>query len=497
MTRITSIALILLMVTFSVFAGGQGEEQETEQGDRTVIEVVLNQYYRPAQFPDVAELTEQYVAEYEAENPEIDIQLIPWTWGQSESDYRTWLTARVNAGDQPHIAWEQYYAKWEQPGRWLQLDEYITEPNPYAPEGAGAQEWQNMLPDFVWSGVRAPDSHYYSLALEWVETGIFFNREIFEEVGVSSDWSTWEEFVDAQQAISEAGYAPLFVNTASGWSIYQWVDDIMTTALFSDVVSDMFMDKYIEQYAQEYDGQHWRTLTNEEVARAIYDGTYTADDPRFRRMLELIGEWSDYWIPGYSTINYENGLSAFLSGRVAMAWLGTWSLPQIEESAPFDWGVTYLPPIGRDANPDVAEEFSDVSFRVGGSSAAAQYGLTTRAEEDGVVEEALDFLKWLTVPDRFGNLILEAGSYVPMIRGVDAPESLQYFAEEVASFPVRAFTDPVARWTPEAGERYNIAIQRYLVGENSLDETVEEIQGILDDAVATQAEENGYDWYQE
>lgn len=491
----------LLVVAFVVlggllWAGGQDEEASGDVSEEGMLHVTLNSYYDTTRFPDVAATLEGFVDEYEEQNPDVSVNLIDWQWGQSESDYRTWLTARTSAGEQPTIGWEQFYTKWDQPDRWVALDDYLGQPNPYAPADAGGEQWRDVLPDFVWTNVQAPNGSYYTLPLEWVETGIFYNQDIFDDAGVSAEWETWDDFIEAQEGLADAGYEPIFINSASGWSTYQWVDDVLTTAFFSDRMDDMYMDEYREQYAQEFRGHHWRVMNTEEVAKGIYDGHYAATDERFRNMLEMLEEWSQYWISGYSTLDYDGGMSAFLSERTAMAWLGTWSMIEIERDADFNWGVTYLPPIGSDVNPNVHEDFEDVSFRVGGPSAGAQYGITTRAEEDGMVDEAVDFLMFLSTPDRFGQLIIDAGQNIPMINGVEVPSALEYFSEEIASFPERGMTDPIGRFTPEAGERYNVEIENFLGGRQDVDETMEEIQAIFEQSVADLAEENDYEWYE-
>ncbi len=497
MKRLLSVGAVLLLAAAFAFANGNSE-QSTQSGQKSAktqtISMLMNNYYYPTQYPEPAKMTEALAAQYEKAHPGIKINLLPWRWS-NESDYRTWLTAKFAAGTEPTIAWEQYYKMWNETGWWQPLDKFMKEPDPYAPAGAGKSEWQNALPGFVWNNIKAPDGHYYTLALEWVETGLYYNKAIFQKAGVSADWKTWPEFIAAQKKLKDAGYAPLFLNTNAGWSTYQWADDIMTTEFFSDQVPSMYMPKFAKEYSQTYKGAQWRTMNTEELAKAIYDGKFKVTGPRFTAELKLLKDWSQYWVPGYSTLDYNGGLSAFLSGKIAMAWLGTWSLPQIKSSAPFDFGVTYLPPIGKSVNPNVPDKFANVSFRVGGPSASAQYGITKIAETEGLVNQSVDFLKFLSTPDHMGNVILKAGQYVPMITGTKAPPSLAYFAKHVASLPIRAFTDPIGRTTPEAGHKYDVAIQNYLLGQADLASTESTIRTILDDAVAKLAKANNYSWY--
>lgn len=497
MKRLLFVGAALFLTAAFAFAHGSAQKssQATQSAAKTrTISVLMNNYYYPTQYPKVAKMSQALAAKWEKSHPGYKIHLLPWRWS-NESNYRTWLTAKVAAGNEPTVAWEQYYKMWDETGWWVPLDKYLQQPDPYAPAGKGKTHWKNVLPGFVWNNIKAPDGHYYTLALEWVETGMYYNKNIFKKAGVSADWKTWPQFINALKKLKEAGYAPLYVSTNAGWSNYQWVDDIMTTEFFASKVPQMYMPKFAKEYSQTYDGKQWRTMTTEELAKAIYDGTYKATGPRFTDELKVIKNWSKYWIPGYSTINYNSGLAAFLSGKVAIAWLGTWSLPQIKSSASFKFGVTYLPPLGRSTDPYIPKKFENVSFRVGGPSASFQLGITAHGKKEGLVKPAVNFLKFLSTPDHMGKEIVAAGQYIPMIRGTKSPPALAYFAHHVAAMPVRAFTDPIGRLTPQAGHQYDIAIQNYLLGQASLAKTESTIQTVLNKSVATLAKQNHYSWY--
>ena len=137
----------------------------------------------------------------------------------------------------------------------------------------------------------------------------------------------------------------------------------------------------------------------------------------------------------------------------------------------------------------------DVSFRVGGPSSAAQYGITVRAQKEDLMKEAVDFLMYLSTPDTLGKVIAAEGRFVPMIVGTKVSEDVKFFAENVASLPTRAFTDPAGRLTPEAGEKYKKVMQEYLLGQIDIKTAQEKFQQIFEEALKDLAQENKYDWY--
>ena len=455
------------------------------------LEVFLQAHYDPTQYPETSKMVEDIAKEYMKMHPDVEIELIPAEAGGAgaggaETTYRAWLTARMGAGNPPHIAWEHFYMRWSEKGWWVALDDYLDKPNPYYP----GKTWRECIYDFVWNNVVAPDGHYYTVALDWVETGFYYNKDIFDKLGLSPHWNTWEEFLETLKKIKKAGYIPL---VASEWAFFQWADDILMTAFWADKVPEMYMEeKY--KYEQYYKGKPWRMLTAEEIARAIYKEIYSAYDERFEAFLKAMKEWSQYWVPGFSTLSSEEALSIFLSGRAALLWDGSWARPDIANSAGFKWGITYLPPITV-AKKYLPKELQDVSFRVGGPSSAAQYGITVRAQKEDLVKEAVDFLMYLSTPDTLGKVIAAEGRFVPMIVGTKVSEDVKFFAENVASLPTRAFTDPAGRLTPEAGEKYKKVMQEYLLGQIDIKTAQEKFQQIFEEALKDLAQENKYDWY--
>jgi len=452
------------------------------------IEVFLQAAYDPTQYPETAKTLENIVNEYEKLHPNIDIVLIPSQdagggAGGSEYNIRSWLTARMAAGNPPHIAWEHYYMRPTQKGWWLPLDDYLNLPNPYFP----GKTWKESLYEHVWNTVVAPDGHYYTCPLDWVETGLYYNQEIFNKLNLNTSWSSWEEFIETQEKLKQAGYIPL---VAQEWAYFQWADDILMSAFWNDKIPEMF----IEKTGRTYKGREWRMLTVEEVAKAIYDGTLNAYDERFENYLKTLKEWSEYWAPGYSVLTDTDALNIFLSGSAAMMWSGSWMKTNIQKDAYFDWGITYFPPITV-AEKYLLPEFSEVPFRTGGPSSVGQYGITMRAQEENLVDECVDFLMYLSTPQTFGKVLLVDERYLPMIVGTESSPELAFFAEEVAPLPERGFSDPAGRLTPEAGVRYRSSIQNYLTGGWNLQKTQEEIQKEWENAVEVLAKENNYEWY--
>ena len=137
-------------------------------------------------------------------HPNATVNLLPDI--PSGSDYVTWLSARMAAGEAPDIVWDHWFNRnrvmdtW-----WTALDEYFEMPNPYIAEGTpGHERWADSFAPNAMNTTRAPDGHWYQTSLDWVETALYYNVAMFEEAGVEPDWANWGEFIADMKTIQDA-----------------------------------------------------------------------------------------------------------------------------------------------------------------------------------------------------------------------------------------------------------------------------------------------------
>lgn len=78
-------------------------------------------------------------------------------------------------------------------------------------------EWEDWgkFEETVKEGVSAENGEVYGVPFSTDVQGLWYNREIFEEVGLETDFAptSWEEVLDAARALKESGHAamPLFI----------------------------------------------------------------------------------------------------------------------------------------------------------------------------------------------------------------------------------------------------------------------------------------------
>jgi len=181
-------------------------------------------------------------------------------------------------------------------------------------------------------------------------------------------WKTWGDMIASCKTLRAKGIEPIGVFMTPEWSTYQWLDDIIVTGAWADQIQGWYLPKYNSEYLP------WRQLNAEEFAKAVKEGKFSTKDPRFDTYLKLTKDVADNClVKGFAGISqYDDVLKLFHDGKVAMAWLGSWTAPSLGE-LPFKVGSTYLPPFGKDDSP---YEINKTSYRVGGPSSSGQWGLT-------------------------------------------------------------------------------------------------------------------------
>jgi ABC-type glycerol-3-phosphate transport system substrate-binding protein len=480
-TRILAVLAIFLLIII----GGVSAQDAELNG---TIQFYPQQYYAPEARPEAAKAVEELFAEYMETHPGVTVELVPYI--SSSDEYRTWLLTRLAAGEAPNITWEQYSDRNNEGADvWVPLTEYFEMPNPYVPEGQpGHDRWGDLFAENVLAQTRSGDGNWYQVSMDWVETGLFYNKELLSQAGVEPDWANWTEFIQDCEVLRSAGIEPVGVFMTPEWSTYQWLDDLFMSAAFGDIGTGWYLDKY------DVPGRDFRMLKEEEFSKAILDGNLSVNDERFDKYLEITKQFADSCLmEGFAGgVTYPDMVRLFVEGQVATAWLGSWSASQLQNEIQFDYGLTYLPPITtEDGNPYAV--FEDTSFRVGGPSSAGQYGITKATADAGLLEEAIDVLMFWTAPQNFQRAYDAFSDFVPMIAGVEPSEiSLQF--QFVAAMPERIIGDPIGRLTPKYGTEHNRLFQQFMLGEITAEELKAEYQPLLEEGAAEMCQSQNWDW---
>ncbi|MDZ7379410.1 MAG: ABC transporter substrate-binding protein, partial [candidate division KSB1 bacterium] len=180
-----------------------------------LIQVAAGEY-RPGARPQAVgpplRAFRQVADEYERLHPDVSIEFLTQLMllGGSEGE---WVRTQLLGGVAPEIVQLNTEAVWpdieQNKGWWIALDPYLDMPNPYVP---GNQHWRDLFINRpLTEAKRAPDKKLYCIVYDLVETGIFYNQDIFDSLSLVPP-STWQEFIQLQEKLAAAGYVPLLIS---------------------------------------------------------------------------------------------------------------------------------------------------------------------------------------------------------------------------------------------------------------------------------------------
>jgi raffinose/stachyose/melibiose transport system substrate-binding protein len=154
------------------------------------------------------EFWEQTVADFEADNPgvTIDIQSV-----QNE-DLDGKLQTALNAGDAPDIFLQRGGGKMAAMVKAGQLKD-LTD----AIEGAAKDE----IPEAAYSA-NSLDGKIYALPVAVLPGGMFYSQDLFAEAGVTETPTTIDEFEGVIDQLKGAGIAPIALGAKDAWPAAHW-----------------------------------------------------------------------------------------------------------------------------------------------------------------------------------------------------------------------------------------------------------------------------------
>lgn len=170
------------------------------------------------------------------------------------------------------------------------------------------------------------DGHVYAMPMYKSYWVIFYNKKIYDDLGLSVP-TTWDEFIGNAQAIKDAGITPFFATQEAGWTSFIWFGEILS----------------------KLDPQFYTDLMNGEAS-------YT-DEPA-RQAMQI---WADMYAKGFFTspdTAWDDEPALLKSGEVAMVPMGTWRNAIFTENGMTDddYGAFVMPTITPDVAPSVIIE---------------------------------------------------------------------------------------------------------------------------------------------
>ncbi|NLY30991.1 MAG: extracellular solute-binding protein [Firmicutes bacterium] len=246
----------------------------------------------------VKQTTDKMVAAFEAEYPDITIKATIYNY----PDYLLALKTAAASDSLPDLIGLE-------PGAMTQeYRDYLVPLQDAAVEMWG-EDWQDQFYpiglDQARLGNPAGDENFYMLPMELQTTNLWYNRQLFDKLGLEVP-TTWDEFKEVAAALRKAGIAPLVQGGADGWQNI-----------------DVFM-----MIAQQ---------TAPGVIYKAEDGEAPFNHPG---LVEAMRYWQELFTegivqPGAMGMSvYPNAASLFNAGRGGMISLGSWHMQTAKSEPP-------------------------------------------------------------------------------------------------------------------------------------------------------------------
>ncbi|KAA9148690.1 extracellular solute-binding protein, partial [Microbacterium lushaniae] len=360
---------ILLVTAFAVTAcappGGDGAAPSASGGpvfgggEPTCGEedVVLDMYAETG-FPLPTELADEFTRQYP--NVTFDIR-------EDQFAVLTQNAPRVLRDSPPDLMRLPQMSELAEGGLLLDLD-------PYA-EVFGWTQWpESQLEQLrVDEDGRRGDGPLYAMGLNFSMTGVFYNKELAAQIGMTEPPATLEEFDGYLQAAKDAGLTPMaqFNGGATGGLLFP-------------------LQGLMASYGETAPINEW-----------IYQKPdATIDTPDNLAAAEHLQSWVEagYFAPDVNSMDYSQMMSRFIGGESVFIFSGDWESGNLDTQMPDNAGFFPVPPLEADGPQ-------------GAMSAPLTYGISAFAENPDC---AAFFLDWVATNEDARTITVEVGGSHPM-----------------------------------------------------------------------------------
>lgn len=451
-TRLLSGLLCLLLIFGTVACNGGGKKDPDASGknDDTTgktsstdknkqVELLVDLHgFIPsinkeptAENPNVFLSTQKIADEFTKLNPNIKIK-----WARSkpvgglQKELSEWFTTQINAGTCPAIAFT-WGTAFQDRDWYYPLDDIISQPNAYV---EGNTKWSDMFPSYLWTNEGVQDVKKRVVAIPVVldagpPTGYYYNKEAFAKANITSIPKTWEEFITASKKLKEAGYIPV-----APWGFFK-------SAQLDQWVSQFCVSPSVGGYVKEkadYDKDG--VVDSNELLRACKEGLYNPIEHDYARAMykELKRYYTEVLAPGWENSDY---MTPWNEGKVGMKEEGLWAL-QAENNnkgRKFDYGVFPAPIMSKDTTPFSAEiEYTEKGPYQPGCALQLNIMKPAVEKDPAILEAAVKFLQYLTIPDNISMIVLEQGAQIGAVKGTEIPPLLNEFLSNPFAKPTKA-----------------------------------------------------------
>ena len=360
---------------------------------------------------------------YEAANPGVTVEFEAFL----NTEYNQLLATGLEGSDGPDLAMVRAYGGVQaliEAGQLMAIDGVVD---------TGSVE-QSLLA----AATGRTDGSLYGVPFATQTLQVFYNKEIFDELGLSEP-TTWDEFTALNEAISAGGYTPLALGAKDSWML----------PIFHEIVG-----------AARYGGPEFRD--------GLLAGTTDFNDPDYVASIQIVNDMTKYMVDDVIGVSYADSQIQFTAGTAAQYPGGSFELGSFTDIG-LDLGVYLVPtPPNSVSTKPISAGWADGSFAVN----------KTTENEDA----ALDLMNWLASPE-FGQLFVDEVKQFSAIKGLTYSDPVMKEMDELFASGPTAYINLVDM-------RYGEPVGSTLIGEGIQsmflgDMSATEVATKLQDGIAT------------
>ena len=313
------------------------------------------------------------VQAYEAKYPNVDI-VVDNSLGFG--DYGSAIELKMSGDDAPDIAQAgQGYTMMGplvEAGLLRPIDDYAELYGWADRFGPGLLDQARFESD----GSKFGTGDLYGLAKGGNMVGVFFNREIMAELGLTPPFADWASFSAALDAAKAAGYIPMALGNSE-----QWPANHTLSILISQTCDNATMLGWIF-------GNEGSDFSSE----------------CFLQAAQTMEAWADGGLidPAANSLTFEDGINRFAEGNSAFFVTGNWALPTMVEKMGENVGFAGFPPVNAGG-----------PARATGAT-TSPFTISAKTEWPDVAANFIDFMTGPETADLRAN-----GGYAPLLTDVE------------------------------------------------------------------------------
>ncbi|UGB33222.1 ABC transporter substrate-binding protein [Metabacillus sp. B2-18] len=411
----------MAMLIFVLLLTGCSNSSSSDAEGKTVLKF-LHKWPQP----EYAPYFEEVVKEFEAQNPDIKIEME----AIADEPIKDKLRVVLGGNEVPDImfSWSGEFArKFVRAGAALDLTPYLEEDT----------EWKDS---FIPASLQpfSSDDKNYGIPLRFNGKFFVYNKEIFDKYNLQTP-QTWDEFMNVLETLKQGGETPIILGNESPWAAIHYL-----TGLNQKMVpQDVRMNDYNPR-----------------------SGEFT--DLGYVKAMEMFAELNQngYLMDNVNSSSHDMAKQVFFTGEGAMMYMELEEFQNVEDNLSGNWGFFQM--------PSISDGKGNQNYITG---APDGFIVSSKTEHP---EEAIKFLKFLTSKENAVKLAEQIGWPSPIDGATNPDTALQQVVEGVDTMKQ---AEGMAEWLDtdvhaKVADVYLANIQLLLDGSKSPEEIIKEVQAV-------------------